>query len=206
MAIDEAEKVGNNIENEEAVDGLLVSDTNDISKDKEQIDGGGSGNENDENVNENENENDDQIEEEDELDKEKKDQNDDEDSSHSSKSESDREGNEQEEEEENSSSAIPSIHFFFNFVNAVEFSDCSHDRSLWTLKSFKEFLKTSLQSSETEVEKDSESESIQRVQCAKVFFIFRELNAIVGTALIYLKDLLVSSQDSDAVMDVYNTS
>ena len=201
MAIDEAEKVGNNIENDEAVDGLLVSDTNDVYEDKEQIDGGGSGNENDEN------ENDDQIEEEDELDKkEKKDQNDDEDSSHSSKSESDREGNEQEEEEENSSSAIPSIHFFFNFVNAVEFSDCSHDRSLWTLKSFKEFLKTSLQSSETEVEKDSESESIQRVQCAKVFFIFRELNAIVGTALIYLKDLLVSSQDSDAVMDVYNTS
>jgi hypothetical protein len=193
MAIDQEEIIESNIEQDVEKVSLLISDENVVSNEN-----GDGGNESDDN---DDNENDDHVEGDNKLDEEKKDKDDDEDSKSSSsgKSESDREGN----EEEDTSSANPSVHFFFNFVNAVEFSDCSHDRSLWTLKSFKEYLKKSFESeveNEQKKEQDAESESVQRVLCAKVFFIFRELNAIVGTALIYQKDIL-QSQDSDTVTD-----
>ena len=120
-------------------------------------------------------------------------------SSSSSKSEE-----ESDEEDTESIDATPTIHFFFNFVNAVEFSDSTHDRTLWTLKSFKEYLTNYFQTEEeVGAEPRPEQEVVEnepspKIRCAKVFFIFRELNAIVGTALIHQNDLL---QSSDTVRD-----
>ena len=171
---------------DEPKDALLVCDEIGTSQEKEDIDGDSGNN----NIGDDSN-NDDHVEHVD------KDEVADNSSSSSSKSE---ESNKEDNESINSS---PTIHFFFNFVNAVEFSDSTHDRTLWTLKTFKEYLKTYFQTeaeAEERPEQGAENETAPKIRCAKVFFIFRELNAIVGTALIHQKDLL-QLQSLDMVWD-----
>ena len=92
------------------------------------------------------------------------------------------------------------IHFFFNFLSAAEFSDFINDKALWTLKSFKEYLKKTLIELNSSLENDAQS-STSEPYAAKIFLIFRELNAIVGTANISESDLDLS-KDSDKVLSL----
>ena len=184
-AVDEME-VEKSLDHHEPKDALLVCDEKETSQEKENIDGDSGNN--------NIGDDDDHVEHVD------KDEVADNSSSSSSKSE------ESNEEDNESINASPTIHFFFNFVNAVEFSDSTHDRTLWTLKTFKEYLKTYFQTeaeAEERPDQEADNEITLKNRCAKVFFIFRELNAIVGTALIHQKDLL-QLQSPDTVWDEWS--
>jgi len=187
-AVDEME-VEKSLDHHEPKDALLVlvCDEKETSQEKENIDGDSGNN----NIGDDSN-NDDHVEH---VDKDEVADN----SSSSSSSKSE----ESNEEDNESINASPTIHFFFNFVNAVEFSDSTHDRTLWTLKTFKEYLKTYFQTeaeAEERPDQEADNEFTLKNRCAKVFFIFRELNAIVGTALIHQKDLL-QLQSPDTVWD-----
>jgi hypothetical protein len=97
-------------------------------------------------------------------------------------------------------SVTPVQNYFFNFRSIGEFNDCINDRAIWTLKSFKEYLKNSFEETpNAENITDGDSEPIVSSRAVQILLLFRDLNAILGSALIYEKDLDLV-RDSDKVI------
>lgn len=110
--------------------------------------------------------------------------------------------NDEEKLEEDDVDIIPSMKFFYNFLSSSEFGDTYNDHTIWTLKSLKEYLKSLFDTYLESVKPFEAQNESNRKYAAKLYLMFRDLNAIVGTCLLYGKELDLS-RDSDKVIGQY---